>query len=233
MLAAAAVAETPPLTAVGDVVTVKGGKGKAVIVKAGQYLKVVNTYGEQVVDFFCFSYPDLQEVLSMHHTHDTIGKLIPRPGDGLFTNCRNEIMTFLEDSGPGVHDTTVAACDYYLYVSQIGAEAAEQHDSCTNNLHNALAELGMKLTDTPRRYLPPAPFNLWMAVSLADEGSHLTWDPPAAGQKPGDHVLFRANMDCVAVMSACPHDIVDPTGKNGLISGVNGPQDVHFQLFEA
>ncbi len=30
------------------------------------------------------------------------------------------IMTMLEDSGPGVHDTTAAACSYGLYVLQIG-----------------------------------------------------------------------------------------------------------------
>ena len=29
-------------------------------------------------------------------------------------------MSFLEDSGPGVHDTTAAACSYGLYVLQIG-----------------------------------------------------------------------------------------------------------------
>lgn len=29
-------------------------------------------------------------------------------------------MKFLEDSGPGAHDTTAAACSYGLYVLQIG-----------------------------------------------------------------------------------------------------------------
>ena len=44
------------------------------------------------------------------------------------------------------------------------------------------------------------------------------------GQKAGDHVLFKVEMDCVAVMSACPHDLSP-------ISGPNGPQDVHYQVY--
>ena len=28
-------------------------------------------------------------------------------------------------------------------------------------------------------YPPPAPFNLWMAVSLSNNGTELSWDPPA------------------------------------------------------
>ena len=39
--------------------------------------------------------------------------------------------------------------------------------------------IGHPLTDDPDHYLPPSPFNLWMAVSLKNEGSQLSWDPPA------------------------------------------------------
>ena len=41
-------------------------------------------------------------------------------GDTLYTASMKPIMSFLEDSGPGVHDTTAAACSYGLYVLQIG-----------------------------------------------------------------------------------------------------------------
>ena len=44
-------------------------------------------------------------------------------GDTLYTASMVPIMTFLEDSGPGVHDTTAAACSYGLYVLQIGEVA--------------------------------------------------------------------------------------------------------------
>ena len=58
-------------------------------------------------------------------------------------------------------------------------EAAKEHDSCINNLHTSLNAIGHPLTDDPDHYLPPSPFNLWMAVSLKNEGSQLSWDPPA------------------------------------------------------
>lgn len=58
-------------------------------------------------------------------------------------------------------------------------EAAKEHDSCINNLHTSLTAIGHPLTDDPDHYLPPSPFNLWMAVSLKNEGSQLSWDPPA------------------------------------------------------
>ena len=38
----------------------------------------------------------------------------------------------------------------------------EFHNSCTNNLHTSLGQIGWKLTDDPEFYLTPAPFNLWM-----------------------------------------------------------------------
>ena len=47
------------------------------------------------------------------------------------------------------------------------------------------------------------------------------------GQKPGDYVLFRVEIDCIAVMSACPHDLAP------YINGEGGPRDVNYQVFEA
>lgn len=74
-----------------------------------------------MVDFFGFGLPDVKkEVMSMHHSHDEFGRLIPRVGDSMVTNLRRPIFTLLEDTGPGVHDTTVSACDQYLYQQQIG-----------------------------------------------------------------------------------------------------------------
>lgn len=234
---AAAAAVAPPekdlslpsnLKPVSELMTVTGGKGRAVELKKGQYFKVTNTHGEQVVDFFGFGLPDVRkEIMSMHHSHDETHRLIPKVGDSMVTNLRRPIFTLLEDTGPGVHDTTVSACDQYLYQQQIGMEAAKEHDSCINNLHNAMNAIGHPLTDDPDHYLPPSPFNLWMAVSLKNEGSQLSWDPPSKDQKPGDYVLFRVEMDCIACMSACPHDVAP------YINGEGGPRDVHYQVFSA
>lgn len=52
------------------------------------------------------------------------------------------------------------------------------------------------------------------------------WAPPAEGQKPGDYIIFRAEMNCVCVMSACPaDDLAD-------LNGPEGTKDVHFEVLE-
>ena len=52
----------------------------------------------------------------------------------LYTASMKPIMSFLEDSGPGVHDTTAAACSYGLYVLQIGEARTVSCMICQRNL---------------------------------------------------------------------------------------------------
>ncbi len=119
------------------------------------------TRAPQVCDFWCFATDNagpgglLKTFMSMHHTHDHIRKPIPAPGDVLVTSQSKPIMTFLEDSGPGVHDTTVAACSHELYEAILGIGPNDFHDSCTNNLHVSLAAAGYKLTDDPLNFYTP------------------------------------------------------------------------------
>ena len=190
------------------------------------------------------------------------------------------ILTFLEDTGPGVHDTTVAACSHELYEEILGIGPSDFHDSCTTNLHEALAKLRLKLTDDPLNFYvrvlrahatcaaltrcacaqTPGPFNLWMNVPLRSTAAttfeewcvervassiiasctcansataaltHAArrWAGPHPDQKPGDYVVFRAEQDCVAVMSACPSSDISP---------LNGPtgksHDIHYMVLSA
>ena len=50
------------------------------------------------------------DTMSMHHGHDTMGKLVPSVGDTLVSGRSTPMLTLVADTGPGVHDTTVAAC---------------------------------------------------------------------------------------------------------------------------
>ena len=133
--------------------TIPARKGKAARTEMGQQIKVINTHGYQVVDSWAFDATDMTEYMSMNHSHVAIDKLGPVPGDAMVTNHRRPILTLLEDTTPGVHDTLVAACDRWRY-EQLGC--AGYHDNCEDNLWNALAELGFTPPTTP------APFNLFM-----------------------------------------------------------------------
>lgn len=171
-------------------------KGRAVHLKAGQSIRVINTHGHQVVDTWAFNAHDLGEFLSMEHMRAALDRIIPRPGDVLVTNQRRPILTLLEDTSPGVHDTLIAACDIYRYQG-LGVE--EYHDNCADNLRNGMAALGLKVPEVP------SPLNLWMNIPFSSAGD-IDWKEPVSA--PGDHVVLRAEMDCVVAFSACPQDII-------------------------
>ena len=80
-------------------------QGRAVSLKAGQSIRIVNTHGHQVVDTWAFNAQDLNEFLSMEHMRAAIDRVRPKPGDKLVTNKRRPILTLVEDTSPGAHDT--------------------------------------------------------------------------------------------------------------------------------
>lgn len=191
-------------------VEIPARQGKAVKLVRGQRIKLINTHGTQVVDTWAFSAADLGEFMSMEHTRPTLLGIIPKVGTAMLTNRRRPILTFLKDSSPGIHDTLIAACDRYRY-ELLGHEG--YHESCTENLQRAMAALGLAPPEVP------CPLNMWMNIPVRPDGS-LGFEPTVA--RPGDHVLLRAEMDLIAVFSACPMDI---TPVNGL-----KPTNAHYQV---
>jgi uncharacterized protein YcgI (DUF1989 family) len=178
------------------VMEIPARRGKAVRVQRGQHVKVINTHGTQVVDTWAFNAEALHEFMSMEHTRPHIGHIMPKVGDHLYTNQRRPILTLIEDTSPGIHDTINAACDRYRY-KFLGVEG--YHDNCTDNLFAALAELGL----TPPEV--PSPLNLWMHIPVAADGS-IDFKPTMA--RPGDYVLLRAELPVIMAFSACPQDIL-------------------------
>ena len=142
-------------TPMSDTTTIPARRGKAALVAAGQVIRVINTHGEQVVDTWAFNSSDMTEFMSMEHSRAGMQRLIPRVGDALLTNHRRPILTVLEDTSGGVHDTLMAACDRYRYE---GFGCKEYHDNCTDNLAQGMAELGLTPPETP------SPLNLFMNI---------------------------------------------------------------------
>ncbi|MGA8903722.1 MAG: urea carboxylase-associated family protein [Candidatus Bathyarchaeia archaeon] len=193
-------------------IAIPARRGKAAGAKKGQLVKVINTHGTQVVDTWAFNADDLHEFMSMEHTRPHTGHIIPKVGDIMYTNKRRPILTFMEDTSPGIHDTIIAACDRYRY-KFLNFEG--YHDNCTDNLHAAMGELGLTPPETP------SPLNMWMNTPVGQEGN-IQFLPTVA--KPGDYVVLRAEMDVVMVFSACPQDILP-------INGLScKPVECHFQV---
>ncbi len=185
-------------------------RGKAARVAAGKAIKIVNTHGTQVVDFWAFVAGHLTEYVGMEHCRATWKRLFPITGDHLYSNRRRPLMTLEDDTSPGRHDTLMAPCDNERY-GLLGC--TEYHDNCRDNMHAALAELGISVPYTPDS------LNLFMNIPWQQDGS-LSFEP--AMSKPGDHVVLRAKMDCIAVMSACPQDILDINSRT--------PVEAHFEI---
>jgi len=189
-------------------------RGKAVRLRRGQTIRVVNTAGQQVVDTWAFCAGDIAEFMSMEHSRVAIGRIIPGIGDTLVTNRRQPILTLTEDSSGGIHDTLFAACDRWRYE---GLGCTGYHDNCTDNLAAALAELGLTPPETP------SPLNLFMNIPVVD-GNRVEIHPPVS--TPGSHVSLCAEVDCIVAFSACPQDIVPI---NGLALR---PTEAHFEVLD-
>ncbi len=192
--------------------TIPARRGRAAFVSAGQTVKIINTHGQQVVDTWAFNREDMTEFMSMEHSRTSLGRIMPTVGQAMFTNRRRPILTLVEDTSGGIHDTLLAACDRYRY-ELLGCDG--YHDNCTDNLAAALAEMGLEPPETP------SPWNLFMNIPVASDGS-VGFEPPVC--RPGDYLLLRAELDCIVAFSACPQDMVPINGVDCV------PTEAHFQI---
>ncbi len=195
-------------------VEIPARKGKAVRVRKGQRVKVINTKGQQVVDTWAFNAEDLREFMSMEHTRAQIVAVMAKLGDSYVTNKRRPILTLVEDTSGGIHDTLLAACDRYRY-ELLGAKG--HHDNCTDNLAAGMQALGLTAPETP------SPLNLFMNIPVLS-GNRLDFLPPVS--TPGSYVVLRAEMDCVVAFSACPQDMI-PINGNAMM-----PTEAHFEVLD-
>jgi uncharacterized protein len=185
--------------------------GRAVRVERGSLVRVVDVEGQQVGDLFAYVVGPAGvtgEHLSASHTRTATSRLFPAIGEAFVTNRRRPILTLVEDTSPGRHDLLIAACDDARYA----AFGVPDHPSCARNLRTALGvDVDVDVV--------PQPVNVFMQVPVTANDT-LDWLP--ATTKPGDSITFRAELDCVVVVSACPQDLT-------VING-NGPTDLAIEV---
>lgn len=192
----------------GDAILLKARRGTLIDVARGRRLKIVNTYGSQVLDTWAIAAADPAEHMSMEHTRSYISKLTPAAGDPLVTDRYRPILRLVEDTSPGVHDTLMCSCSKEIY-ARMGVVG--YHDNCEDNLHETLRAHGLALPHTP------CPLNLFMNYPVTE--GRITREPPVT--RPGDHVVLEAMMDARVIISCCPQDL---TPINGV---ARRPTDAH------
>jgi uncharacterized protein YcgI (DUF1989 family) len=181
-------------------IVIPASEGRGVRLKAGQRYRVVDLEGEQIGDMFAFNAEDVSEYAAAEHTRVYNGRLFPQLGQHFVTNRRRPILTFEQDTSPGIHDMTIAACDPTRY-RELGVQ--DWHPSCQENLQKALAALGVGRTEIPQ------PINLFQNTQPRPDGEIVYG---TAQTKAGDYAQFRAEMDCYVVVTACAQDLMPVNG---------------------
>jgi uncharacterized protein len=191
--------------------------GRALRLKAGQAVRLINTHGTQVVDCWAWNAADLTDHMCMEASRVWTQRLNPLVGDTFVTTRRLPILTLVEDTSPGVHDTFMAACDRHRY-ERLGVRA--YHRNCLDNMIEAMRALGLE---------PPVPilasFNVFMNIAVQADGRSLLTGPTVT--KAGDYITLRADMDCVVAFSACPQDILPIQGEAGT------PKAAHYEVLDS
>ena len=167
--------------------------GRAVTLRTGQTLRIVNVEGGQVADFVAYNADDLTEALSTIHSLVSLGRLFPTAGDQLRTNRRRPMVEIVRDD-TGRHDMLIAACDPWRYEYDFGVTG---HRSCSDNFLEALREWRIE------RHQLPHPVNFFQNMRYPD--GRVEFGESIA--KVGDAVELRALMNLVAAVSACPMDL--------------------------
>ena len=192
--------------------TIPARRGRAQRLSKGQAIRIINTHGNQVVDTWAFVAGNLLEYMGMDQCRAFWERLHPVAGDRMVTNRRRPILTLEEDTSPGRHDTLIAPCDNERY-GLLGCTT--YHDNCKDNLHAGLAELGLFLPYTP------ASLNTFMNIPWRQDGG-LEWGNCLC--RKGDHVVFRAELDCIVALSACPQDMLPINNRM--------PTEAHFEVLD-
>ena len=173
-----------------SLITIPARQGKAITLRRGQH------QGHQHPWPAGRRHLGLQQrraqCMSMEHTRTALSRIMVRVGDSLVTNQRRPILTLVEDTSPGIHDTRIA-CDRYRYVL-LGP-----------TYHETARIISPRLSQRwgYRRLRHPSPWNLFMNIPVQADGS-LTFEPPVC--KPS-YICYVPTGLRVA-FSACPQDIV-------------------------
>ena len=196
---------------------VKSATAEAYLVRAGEYLQILDVDGRQCTDFQCFDARKLDRgiarPLDVTTTRTLQHHAYPMPGlhGKYFDQDLTPLVEVIQDTC-GRHDAFAMACAAKYY-DDIGYPG---HANCTDNFNAALAPYGVEARPG------------WMAANFffntgIDAHGVLYADEPWS--RPGDYVLLRALTDIVCVSSACPDDTTAANGWN--------PTDIHVRSYAA
>jgi uncharacterized protein YcgI (DUF1989 family) len=166
--------------------------GTAFEVRAGQHLSVIDPLGEQVADLVAFNRQDVAEALSSGRSIDYASRIFLTTGDPLYSNRSNVMLRVIADD-VGRHDFLLSPCSREMFRILYGD--VDPVPGCFGNLATALEIYGVQPDAIPTA------FNCFMNVPVDQATGEIRVLPPRS--KPGDRIVFRAEMDLVIGLTAC------------------------------
>jgi uncharacterized protein len=180
----------------------------AIRVPAGSVLRISSVDGPQVGDLNLFAADNLDErfysgkTRALHGTHVTTGDRLwscfpyLRP---MATVVADTLGWYgIDDFGGSVHDVIGTRCDPYTGRLLSGVD---YHHCCHSNLTRALADASALSLAEAERHVHDV-LNVFMCTGFTrDTGQYFMKASPV---RPGDYIDLFAEIDLLAVLSACP-----------------------------
>ncbi len=188
--------------------TVPPREARVLQVPAGHFLRILSVEGPQVGDLNLFAADDMSErfysgkTRALHGAHVTTGDRLwscfphLRP---MATVTHDTLGWYgIDAHGGSVHDVIGTRCDPYTHRLLSGDD---YHHCCHSNLTRALADYtGLPLREAEGHVHDV--LNVFMCTGFTrDTGQYFMKASPV---RPGDYLEFLAEIDLIAVLSACP-----------------------------
>lgn len=165
------------------------------LVKAGQYIQIIDVEGSQCSDWLAFAAPDYTEELDNTVTRTLNATAVPKPGKNsdFYSQKMRSLAQMIQDTC-GFHDTFFLACTSQYY-KDLGYP---DHSSCSENFNLVLQPYGI----SPRKGW--AAVNFFYNTRVDPEGNITA---SRSQSSAGDYVLLRASCDLLCATSSCADDI--------------------------
>lgn len=163
------------------------------IVRRGETLRIIDSHGNQAVDFLMYNLHDDAERYSAQDTIAAQGNIFLRTGAKLLSN-EGRCMARIAATTIAYHDTIGGACSCESNTVRYGHHTKSQH-ACVENFLQANARYGRGKRDMVSN------INWFMNVPVTADGTLGIVDGISAA---GLFVDLHAEMDLVAIVSNCP-----------------------------
>lgn len=174
-------------------------EGRTIEVGAGQQLRVVAVEGPQAADLVSINAEDHRESACVWLTRHMSGSFTH--AEQIYTRLpAGRVMFDVEEAPEGVFWLSPGRCNRLKY-ARLGKP---DHPNCQDILAETLAPHGFDPFDVPEVV------NIFMRAQLHEDGTYEFGPSPV---EPGGYVAFRARLDVLVAVSACPDDSPYNTGR--------------------